>query len=1740
MQDGSTPSDQLSYGELAERARAVAAPLREIAAPGDRALLLFPPGLDFVVALFACFEARVTAVPAYPPGRRGNLQLEAIFGDARPAAVLTTDAIAAGLPQQVRHGPGTDDAEPRRSGDITCLRTAFAGEESGRPAHRYALLQYTSGSTSTPKGVMVSDRNLLVNSELIRGAFDLSPSSVSVSWLPAYHDMGLIDGVLQPIYTGFPAYLMPPTAFLKEPIRWLEAVSGYRATHSGGPNFAYTLCAERTTAADRQGLDLSSWLSAYNGAEPIRPNTLTEFADTFAPYGFRPQAAYPCYGLAEGTLMVTGAELGREARVLSLSGDELSATGTAREAQQGEQPVELVGCGRPPGDVRVRVVDPASRVERAPGRVGEIWVGGESVAAGYWNLPEETAKTFGVRVADSADGPYLRTGDLGFLDAGELFVTGRLKDLIVIRGRNYYPQDLERIVDECHPAVRTGCAAAFAVPGPDSERLVVVCELTPEASADADNPAIVHAIRRSIREHHGLHVHAVGLLPPGRVPKTSSGKIRRRESCTRYLDDTLGELYRAVSSPKEAPSGPAVALRETLLKVPEQERKTLLTSYVMDALADPDEQLPEESSPETTLIDQGVDSLAAADLAHRMSAELGVPVSLTEFLENSTVEQVVQRLLELVAAGESSAALSVREPAATASERPLSTGEHALWFLHASAPESPAYNTSYAAWLPDGVDLAALRGAVGSLSERHPALRTTFPAVDGRPRAVVHDALPVPITHEHPASGGADEQELEKRIMEFRDQPFDLANGPLVRALIVDHGAGRRALVLAAHHIVVDLWSLRHLLDDLKRTYTGRSPASDTGLGLSEHIAWVADRVSGEEGQRQWRYWAEQLADAPAVLTLPYDRPRPAVQGSAGASVSLPLDDALLGELRAFARRSGVTLYTLLLAAYQVLLHRYTGSADFVVGTPSAARTRPESASLVGYLANQLVLRARIADNPTFTDHLARARETVLGALAHQDFPFPLLVERLRPPRDPSYTPVFQVMFAHEKTPAATGAELPLYPITVAASASRFDLTLACVEEDDGLTTRWEYNTDLFDHGTIERMGTHFRTLLTEITRRPERPIGSLQLLTAAEQQRAIQEWNSTAEGFEAISTRTSPASLHRLIAEHAVSTPEAVAVNHGGVELTYHDLDRSARVLAERLAGLGIGPGSLVAVSLRRSPDLVVALLAVLWRGAAFVPVDPEHPQSRIKHVLADTGAAAVLTQRGIHDRLPDHDAVVLVDESPGESAGCLPSGSIAPVDVEPDGLAYVLYTSGSTGTPKGVMISHGSILNYLTWANREYRMAEGAGAPVSSSVTFDATLTSLFGPLLAGRTVRLLNEGQEINELRDVLLGETYQSLVKATPAQLELLRAVLPAHARPINAGALVVGGEAFLPESLEFWRSQAPGLRIYNEYGPTEATVGCCVHEASARPPRPRGVPIGRPIANAEIYVLDANRNIVPVGVPGEIYIGGTGLAQGYLGRPELTSQRFVPHPFRTGPGARLYQTGDIARYLPDGAVEYLGRNDEQIKIRGVRVELGEIEALLLEHPGVREAAVTASANTSLDRTLTAHIVAEHDTDGGLDARLRSSLRERLPHYMVPAAFIVTDTLPRSRHGKIDRAALQQVAPPKEANAAAPSAPGEVEQLVAAVWRDVLRSPEVGSDENFFDIGGTSALAAEVQSKLSTALDREVSLITLFRYPTIGSLARSLAGTAPSGPASDDDAARERARRRARALQRRKRG
>ncbi len=1044
---------------------------------------------------------------------------------------------------------------------------------------------------------------------------------------------------------------------------------------------------------------------------------------------------------------------------------------------------------------------------------------------------------------------------------------------------------------------------------------------------------------------------------------------------------------------------------------------------------------------------------------------------------------------------------------------PLSHGQRALWYLHRLAPRSSAYNIVHALRVGTGgggrADARALRHALQALVDRHPALRTTYSVADGEPRQRVSPRHEV--AFEVVEAADPEGTDLRARAAAELERPFDLEHGPVFRATLLAGSRGASVLLMAVHHIAVDFWSLDLMRRELRALHAGL-PLPPVAAEYADYVRTEAETLEGEPGERLWRYWRDRLQPLPAPLDLPTDRPRPTVQSFRGASYEFAIEPALVDRLRALSRGAGATLYVTVLAAFQALLHRYTGAGDVVVGSPATGRGRAVLAGVVGYFVNPLVIRSAVAPDEPFAALLARVRDASLGAIEHQDFPFPLLVDRLRLPRDPGRSPLFQVEMAWDKPLAEEGAGAGMETVLLRQGGAPLDLILTVVEGEGGLRAVWQYSTDLFDEATVVRMGGHLRTLLEGVSADPRRPVGDLPLLTPGEE-RLLAGWTAARADFPR------GACVHELFEAQAAHTPDAVAVEAAAGRLTYAELDRRASRLARRLRALGVGAEAPVAVCMDRVPELLVALLGVLKAGGAYVPVDAGHPAERTAFVLRDTGAWVVLTQPAHAARLarPGLHVLVLPDAegAPAEWEGeaVLDGGSIPAPGATPESLAYVIYTSGSTGTPNGVMVPHRGVVNYLHWCARAYGAAEGRGALLHSPIGFDLSVTSLFAPLLAGGSVHLVESGG-VEDLAAALADPGGFSFVKVTPAHLEALAALVPSSAAASGARVLVVGGEALLGSQAAFWLRHAPGTVLVNEYGPTEAVVGCCAHRLPPGPTPGGPVPIGSPIANAEIHVLDARMRPVPAGVPGELYIGGDVLARGYLRRPGLTAARFVPHPFAASPGARLYRSGDLARWRADGTLEFLGRADEQVKIRGHRIEPGEVSAALAAHPGVAEAVVIAREDAPGVRRLVAYVVPA-GRRAVPAAELRAHLAHRLPVYMLPAAFVALDALPLTPNGKVDRRAL----PPP--GAAAAPADGErragrpeTEALLLDIWRSVLGTEELGIHDNVFETGAASIQCIQVAARAGEAgvpLQPEL----LLQYQTVAELAAAL------GPHPNDD-------------------
>jgi natural product biosynthesis luciferase-like monooxygenase protein/amino acid adenylation domain-containing protein/FkbM family methyltransferase len=1045
---------------------------------------------------------------------------------------------------------------------------------------------------------------------------------------------------------------------------------------------------------------------------------------------------------------------------------------------------------------------------------------------------------------------------------------------------------------------------------------------------------------------------------------------------------------------------------------------------------------------------------------------------------------------------------------------PTSFAQQRFWFLDQLEPGNPTYNISAAFSLEGRLDTKALERSLNEVVRRHESLRTAFALVDGRPMQLIAPSRKLEmrvIDLQHMETRERDARVRESAAEEAR-RGFDLREGPLLRASVLRLGAERHVLLLTLHHIVADAWSVGVLVRELGALYAAygkgeESPLPELPVQYADYAVWQRQRLTAATLEAQLAYWKRQLAGAPAVLELPADRPRAAGGGLRGAKQSFELSAELSAALRRLSRGEGVTLFMTLLAAFNLLLQRYTGQDDILVGTPVAGRTRPETKELIGLFVNTLVLRTDLSGDPTFRELLSRVRATAVEAYAHQDVPFERLVEELNVERSLSRSPLFQVMFALNNTPQDE-FQLPGLKSTrldTESDTAKFDLTLTLLEQGELLTGTLKYNSDLFEPDTIGRMLAHWERLLAGVVTSPDTPVSVLPLLTPDEERQLLVEWNGTQAELP-----VSPASVTELFEAQARRRPDAAAVIYEETLLTYAELNRRANRLARRLRGMGVGAEAVVGVCVERSAEMVVALLGVLKAGAAYLPLDPQYPPQRIALLLEDARARVLLTQRRLLDEMAAcaaREAVCVDEDRPDDDAW---GGEDLEVKVAGESLAYVIYTSGSTGLPKGVQIEHRQLLNYVQGIVERLRLPAGAGFATVSTLAADLGNTAIYPALCTGGLLHVISRERvaDAEALADSCSRHPYDCL-KIVPSHLQALLDS-PRAKQVLPLRRLILGGEACSWALIDKVRELAPDCVIFNHYGPTEATIGALTYEVaedlSGRPAR--NPPLGRPLPNVRVYLLDERLRPVPVGVRGELYIGGDGIARGYAGRPELTADRFIPDPFGVEPGRRLYRTGDAARYLPRGEVEFLGRIDNQLKLRGYRVEPGEIEAALRGHRSIREAAVVAHEGRSGDKSLAAYVVPEAEAPALQSGDLRDFLKSRLPAHMIPSTYVLLESLPLTANGKIDRKALKPperaVNPPTGSQTVA----DPIEGLLQNIWAELLHLEDVGSDENFFDLGGHSLLATQVISRVREAFGVEIPLRTLFERPTVAEFARAL--------------------------------
>jgi amino acid adenylation domain-containing protein/non-ribosomal peptide synthase protein (TIGR01720 family) len=1679
-----------SYAQLQACVHALARRLQQRHAPGERVLLLLDNDVHYVVGFFACLSVGLIAVPLHRPESIRGQHLQRLTGIAEDAGAccwLVTQAMQAALQADNTPLAGQAvllavDAIQEESDPGAALSHTIAADD-------VAFLQYTSGSTSQPKGVMVTHANLMANEAAIQERLGVRSDDTFVSWLPLYHDMGLIGGLLQPFYRGIPVVLMSPAFFLERPIRWLEALSRHRGTISGGPDFSYRLCVDRIRAGRAAGLDLSHWRVAFSGAEPIRHDTLSEFIDNFRDIGFSADAVYPCYGLAESTLLVTGGQRDAGMRVAAFDADGLRR-GTAMTATTDDansMAIKLVGCGISPTAHQVRIADPQTGAALPAGQVGEIWAGGPSIAAGYWRREQDSATTFVQR-----DGQrWLRTGDLGFVDDGALFITGRSKDMIIVRGQNLYPQDIERAIESEVELTRKGRVAAFAVPAEHApggvEGIGIALEISRSVQKMVPPQVLIDSLQEAIVQACSEPASVIVLLNPGALPKTSSGKLQRSACRSGWLEASL-DAYAVWAFGSLSASTPVIATAPAAATAGADEIETTLLAIWQRVM-------------QVTAVDRdahffrhGGSSLKAVQLAAAIGEQWQITLPVRSLFEQPQLLQIAQLIRELrnsAATPVLTSATASDIPQLSAAQRqallPLSPAQHSLWTTWQLDPDNPAYNMPGVLHLSGSLNVGALEQALDDLVARHAILRTVYlQQPDGEPRqqilAAVTGVLSKATASKH------DDAQAQQLLQEFAQEPFMLERDIPLRALLIPCEEQRHLLGLSLHHIAGDGWSLPILLNDLTALYAARctgTPASLPALQLqfADYAVWQQQRLDAAEQQRQLDYWRARLGDEHAPLSLPYGRRQALMSEPAGAAAGMPearysfsLPAGVASAFRQLCAEQGVSLYMGMLGLLNLLLYRTTGSADVRIGSPMADRSRAQTHDMIGYLINLHVLRTQVDSHLGFDALLQQIRATVLAAQQHQDVSFDMVVKALQPERSAHVHPLCQIKCTERAAlpPQWHSAGLSIALEELTGAQAHFDLSLDFSASANGIDCLFVYASTRFDADSVQLLATALTALAQQTVRQPQLPLAQLQVPGPSSQ------LHGPAQAFtynDVISC------WQQQVRQH----PQRLAVADEQHALNAAALQEQVEHLAAQLQQHGIGSESRVGVASGRQVEFVVGVLASLRVGACYVPLDPQLPDERLAYQMADSGISLLLAtaeaERLQHLTGAPPTILPLQLASAPLRSDC--SAFRAP---HPQQAAYLIYTSGSTGRPKGVVLTHGGLANYVQGVLTRLDLPDTVRSMgMVSTVAADLGHTSFFGALCSGRSLHLLSAQAAFDPARfaEVMQAQAIDVL-KIVPSHLQALLQS-PQAAQVLPRHTLIVGGETTSASLLQQIHTLRPDCRVLNHYGPTETTVGVLTHAL----PLPASIaqtslPLGLPLPNLRMLVLDTDLNPVPAGGEGELYMGGVALARGYQGRAAATAERFIADP--SGNGERLYRSGDKVRLDRQGNLVFLGRCDDQLKIRGYRVEPQEIASVLRAQDGVAAAEVLATPGVDGRLQLSAYVVAA--TPQGLDAALlRTQLAALLPDYMVPTHILLLEQLPLNANGKIDRKALPLPAAQSSTEVvplAADALPqSRAEIAVAQIWQEVLGVVQVSRNDNFFTLGGDSILTLKIVARLRKA-------------------------------------------------------
>ncbi|MCR8842559.1 amino acid adenylation domain-containing protein [Paenibacillus sp. SC116] len=1675
----------LSYSQLHAMAGRALHLLREQGlGPGDFAVLQTEDNERFILLFWACVLGGIVPVPVTAARTdEGRKKLIQVCKQLKALIFLCDEELWPGIQgHALKHGEAEVLAQ-LESGRVPIAEVLVAAADADRPmAEPYdaaetdtAFIQFTSGSTGDPKGVVLTHGNLLSNMRaIIQGAQSTERDS-SLSWLPLTHDMGLIGFHLSPLFCGMNQLHLPTSTFVLHPMKWLELTHKHRVTCLSSPNFGYVHFLQHWKPERASAWDLSCVRLIFNGAEPISITHCRDFLEAMKPYGLKGNCIFPVYGLAEASLAVTFPGTEELLNTVKVERQSLAVGQPVRMAAQDDHAViEIVELGFPVQECEVCICDEAGNPS-ASGIVGLIHIRGRNVTSGYYKRPDVNKQTI------SPDG-WLNTGDLGFLLEGRLYVTGRMKDVIFVNGQNVYPHDLEALISGLKGA-EIGKTAITAVQDETTKQDAIAVFIQHRGKISGFVPLMTE-VKKLLNGSAGLDV--VFVVPVRRIPKTTSGKIQRYLLAETLHEgefaDVLAELaeLESLAASTRCDAEGDDALRGDVGLEPATETEQRIVSIWREVLNKDCIGLKD------SFLEKGGNSLKATYAAARLQEAFDVELTLTELFLHDKVSALAA-LLEQKAQEGKGTATTVAPPVAKAEERmvyPATSAQKRLFILEQLNPGLLNYHLSFAVQVKGPLNIERFHMAWRALIERHPALRTSFYMEEGNVMQRIDQGGEPPLAVVDGRGWSASTLALRQRSFL---QPFRLEQAPLLRMELVRLEHESNMLLLDMHHIITDGTSMGILMSDLMKFYEVNASEA-----LSIHGGDIAlwEKAGRSEGwlERQKLYWREIFRNGVPSPTLPSPLPRPHTPSYRGAIERFELDPELAGSLRALARHEGVTLYTVLLSIYYVLLAKYTDELDIVVGTAAARRVRPELQGVVGMFVNMVPIRLRGESVLRFDQWLKQVNGEVLASIGNGDVPYEEIAELAKVNREYGRNPLFDSVFTLQnmELPEWRSKDVVYTPQAIDSGSAKFDLTWECADNGVSIAFTLEYALDLYDECAASQLARHYVALARAVAAQPHATLGELEPIAAQEQERLLRLGRSFA-------TLPQELSLHRLFERQVVKTPRQIAVEMGERAYTYSELNERANRFARALMRCGIAPGDKVALLLGRSPNMIAAILGVLKAGGVYVPIDPQYPEERILFMLQDTEARVIVATAATMEMVARiaEDSIDVIDMDELDTRWAGESGHDLDIDGSADDLAYIMYTSGSTGKPKGIMTAHRNVSRIAV--HTDYvSISENDALLQLSNYAFDGSTFDLYGALLNGAKLVLVSE----EEVADVLrLTELIEGRGITVFFVTTALFNTLVDHGLDSLRGLrhILFGGErASAPHIRKALRALGPSVLLH-VYGPTETTVfaTCYPITESWDEQETATVPIGTPIARSETLVLNKQGQLQPDWVPGELWIAGDGVASGYVNLPEQTASKFRPHPFREG--ETVYGTGDLVRRLPDGNLEFLDRVDSQVKLRGYRIELGEIESRLLDCAGVKEAFVTLIENDGT-RYLCAYIVADQTER---QASVLSQLTGKLPAFMIPAAFVQLEKLPLNANGKVDKKHLP--APERTALYEAPATDTEI--LVAGLWQEVLHAKQVGALDHFFEHGGHSLKATALTSAIYKHCRVRMPLQEIFKLPTV---------------------------------------